>query len=129
MSLEGKVALIAGASRGIGADISRYLAATGAKVAVASILGDKEWTVMLERLAYDMDVIILTQPLSVPDSRRWDIEEARDYLLRKSNTPVHVIESLNEALDCGRELCGHGTVVITGSTYTVGDARTLMKAA
>ena len=99
------------------------------KVAVASILSDKEWTVMLEQLAHDMDAIILTQPLSVPDSRRWDIEEARDYLLRKSNTPVHVIESLNEALDCGRELCGHGTVVITGSTYTVGDARTLMKAA
>ena len=99
------------------------------KAAVASILSDKEWTVMLEQLAHDMDAIILTQPLSVPDSRRWDIEEARDYLLRKSNTPVHVIESLNEALDCGRELCGHGTVVITGSTYTVGDARTLMKAA
>ena len=36
MSLEGKVALIAGASRGIGADISRYLAAAGAKVAVAA---------------------------------------------------------------------------------------------
>ena len=99
------------------------------KVAVVSILGDKEWTVMLERLAHEMDAIILTQPLSVPDSRRWDIEEARGYLLRKSTTPVHVIECLNEALDRGRELCGHGTVVITGSTYTVGDARTLMKAA
>ena len=36
MSLEGKVALIAGASRGFGADISRYLAAAGAKVAVAA---------------------------------------------------------------------------------------------
>jgi citronellol/citronellal dehydrogenase len=36
MSLEGKVALVAGASRGIGADIARYLAAADAKVAVAA---------------------------------------------------------------------------------------------
>ncbi len=36
MSLEGRVALVAGASRGIGADIARYLAAAGAKVAVAA---------------------------------------------------------------------------------------------
>ena len=36
MSLEGRVAFVAGASRGIGADIARYLAAAGAKVAVAA---------------------------------------------------------------------------------------------
>ena len=36
MSLEQKVALVAGASRGIGADIARHLAAAGAKVAVAA---------------------------------------------------------------------------------------------
>jgi NAD(P)-dependent dehydrogenase (short-subunit alcohol dehydrogenase family) len=36
MSLDGQVALVAGASRGIGADIARYLAAAGAKVAVAA---------------------------------------------------------------------------------------------
>jgi citronellol/citronellal dehydrogenase len=35
-ALEGRVALVAGASRGIGADIARYLAAAGAKVAVAA---------------------------------------------------------------------------------------------
>jgi dihydrofolate synthase/folylpolyglutamate synthase len=99
------------------------------RVVVASILGDKEWMVMLERLAHDMDAIILTQPPSAPDSRRWDIEKARDCLLHRSNMDVRIIESLDEALDLGRELCGHGTVVVTGSTYTVGDARTLMQAA
>jgi citronellol/citronellal dehydrogenase len=36
MTLEGRVALVAGASRGIGADIARYLAKAGAKVAVAA---------------------------------------------------------------------------------------------
>lgn len=36
MSLEGRVALVAGASRGIGADIAKYLARAGAKVAVAA---------------------------------------------------------------------------------------------
>jgi NAD(P)-dependent dehydrogenase (short-subunit alcohol dehydrogenase family) len=36
MSLEGRVALVAGASRGIGADIARHLARAGAKVAVAA---------------------------------------------------------------------------------------------
>lgn len=36
MSLDGQVALVAGASRGIGADIAKYLATAGAKVAVAA---------------------------------------------------------------------------------------------
>ena len=36
MTLEGKTALVAGASRGIGADIAKYLAAAGAKVAVGA---------------------------------------------------------------------------------------------
>ena len=36
MALQGKVALVAGASRGIGADIAKYLAAAGARVGVAA---------------------------------------------------------------------------------------------
>jgi citronellol/citronellal dehydrogenase len=36
MSLEGKVALVAGASRGIGADMARYLGRAGAKVGVGA---------------------------------------------------------------------------------------------
>lgn len=36
MALNGKVALVAGASRGIGADIAKYLASAGAKVGVAA---------------------------------------------------------------------------------------------
>ena len=36
MSLEGRVVLVAGASRGIGADIARHLGAAGASVAVGA---------------------------------------------------------------------------------------------
>ena len=36
MTLEGKVAMVAGSSRGIGADIARYLGQAGAKVGVAA---------------------------------------------------------------------------------------------
>lgn len=36
MSLEGRVAIVAGASRGIGADIAKHLAQAGARVAVAA---------------------------------------------------------------------------------------------
>ena len=36
MPLQDKVAMVAGASRGIGADVAKYLAAAGAKVAVAA---------------------------------------------------------------------------------------------
>lgn len=36
MSLEGKVAIVTGASRGIGEDVAKYLAAAGAAVAVAA---------------------------------------------------------------------------------------------
>ena len=36
MALEGKVALVAGASRGIGADVAKYLARAGASVVVAA---------------------------------------------------------------------------------------------
>lgn len=36
MTLEGRVALVAGASRGIGADIAKYLGRAGARVAVAA---------------------------------------------------------------------------------------------
>ncbi len=36
MSLDGQVAIVAGASRGIGADIAKHLAKAGAKVAVCA---------------------------------------------------------------------------------------------
>ena len=36
MTLDGKVAIVAGASRGIGADIAKHLARAGAKVAVGA---------------------------------------------------------------------------------------------
>ena len=41
--LENKVAIVTGASKGIGASIARYFAAEGAKVAVFLASGESEW--------------------------------------------------------------------------------------
>src|SRR5436309_1291827 len=42
MALDGRVALVAGASRGIGADIAKHLAKAGAKVAVGALTEEEK---------------------------------------------------------------------------------------
>ncbi len=92
-------------------------------VTVAAVLADKAWEPMLDLLALDSDAIILTQPASAPDARRWNLARARERVSRFSDAEIRVCRNMDEAIRAARELCASGTVLVTGSAYTVGDAR------
>ncbi|WP_419161864.1 bifunctional folylpolyglutamate synthase/dihydrofolate synthase [Candidatus Palauibacter sp.] len=92
-------------------------------VAVVGLLADKDWKAVLGRLALDSDHMILTCP-AAPECRVWDPAEAQAWMSRKGAGDVTVSVSVAEAVARGRELAGSGTVLVTGSAYTVGEART-----
>lgn len=84
-------------------------------VVVAGILADKDGRGMLARLAADAERLVLTVPASAPEGRRWDPAE-------HAGTAAEVVDSLPAALARARELAGAGTVLVTGSHHTVGEA-------
>lgn len=95
------------------------------RVAVVGVLGDKEWGEMLPPLLAEVSRAVLTQPTSAPPGRRWDPEQARAAVEARPGgapCPVEVVPDLRAALDRARAAAGDGTVVVTGSCYTVGDA-------
>jgi folylpolyglutamate synthase/dihydropteroate synthase len=67
---------------------------------------------------------VLTQPPSVPPDRRWDPLEAAGAV--KSRPNLHILPDFGEALDMARRVAGEGTVVVTGSHHTVGDAMNVL---
>ncbi|MFP4622793.1 MAG: bifunctional folylpolyglutamate synthase/dihydrofolate synthase, partial [Gemmatimonadota bacterium] len=89
-------------------------------VALIGVLGDKDWNRMLPPLFGVVDRVILAEPPSAPDQRRWDPEA----VLRKVRSPVRadVIRPFSTALREAARHAGAGTVVCTGSVHTVGDA-------
>lgn len=92
-------------------------------VAVIGVLADKDWSAMLPRLVQATDRAVLTQPESAPSARRWDLETvARDF----AGEGVETVETMGEALERAAKLAGRGTVVVTGSFHTVGDALILL---
>jgi len=99
------------------------LGLTRPHVAVVGVLGDKDWRTMLPPLLGRVDAAILTQPPSAPETRRWDPQEALASLLDAGHDfAVEVIPDFDAALGSARERAGTGTVVVTGSCHTVGDA-------
>jgi dihydrofolate synthase/folylpolyglutamate synthase len=88
-------------------------------VALIAILGDKPWTEMLEPLLGAVSTSVFTVAPSSPASRRWSPRSARKIV---SGHEVEVEEDFDRALARARELAGRGTVVVTGSAHTVGDA-------
>jgi dihydrofolate synthase/folylpolyglutamate synthase len=93
------------------------------RVALVGVLGDKDWRAMLPPLLARVDGAILTQPPTAPASRRWDPREAlRSLGPVGDDVEVQVVEAFGAALAAARRGAGAGTVVVTGSCHTVGDA-------
>ena len=74
---------------------------------------------MLPPLFERADHAILTQAPSAPLARRWDPHMG----MTEAGSGIAEIQTdFDEALDRARELAGSGTIVVTGSAHTVGDA-------
>jgi dihydrofolate synthase/folylpolyglutamate synthase len=91
-------------------------------VLVAAILGDKAWNEMLPPLLALSDAAVLTIAPSSPEARRWDPADAEARLRASAGVPVRVIPDFSAALQRAETLAPHGTVLVTGSVHTVGDA-------
>lgn len=87
------------------------------RVGVISVLRDKDWPAMVDRLAEEMDRVVCTLAPSSDPARRWSLDE-----VRAAGPAVECVPDLDAALRRGRELAGDGTVVVTGTTALVGDA-------
>ncbi len=93
-------------------------------ILLVGIQGDKDWRSMLPPLFGMAREAVLTQPPSVPPERRWDPLEAAGAVKARPN--LHILPDFQEALEMARRVAGEGTVVVTGSHHTVGDAMNLL---
>jgi dihydrofolate synthase / folylpolyglutamate synthase len=94
-------------------------------VLLVGIQGDKDWRSMLPPIFEMAGEAVLTQPPSVPPGRRWDpVEAAGAVKVRPKN--LHILADFQEALEAARSAAGEGTVLVTGSHHTVGDAMNLL---
>lgn len=91
-------------------------------VLVAAILSDKAWGEMLPPLLARADAAILTVAPTAPEARRWDPEAAAAALEVPPRFPLRVIPDLAAALSRAETLAPYGTLLVTGSVHTVGDA-------
>ena len=93
-------------------------------VVLAGILEDKDWDRMLPPLVRVADRVVLTTPASAPPGRRWrpHAAAARVGAGAGGAVPVEVVREVGPAVGRAAALAGNGTVVVTGSCHTVGDA-------
>jgi dihydrofolate synthase/folylpolyglutamate synthase len=91
-------------------------------VLVTAILKDKEWTEMLPPLLARCDAAVLTVAPSSPPSRRWEPAGAAEQAGAFSGVPLRIIPDFSAALQRAETMAPHGTVLVTGSVHTVGDA-------
>jgi dihydrofolate synthase/folylpolyglutamate synthase len=91
-------------------------------VLVTAILQDKEWMEMLPPLLSRADAAVFTVAPSSPESRRWNPQAAADAISGDAGVPIRVIPDFAAALQRAETLAPHGTVLVTGSVHTVGDA-------
>lgn len=98
-------------------------------VAVVGILSDKQWQRMLSPLCARAAVVVLTVPDSAPVERRWNPDAAAEWVLEHCGASVRVIPDLSSAVQRATTLAPHGTVLVTGSFHTVGDAMDVLQIA
>ena len=92
------------------------------RVLLAAILSDKEWGAMLPPLLARVDAAVLTIAPTAPGSRRWDPEAIAAALQPPEGPAVRVIPDFSAALQRVTTMAPYGTVLVTGSVHTVGDA-------
>jgi dihydrofolate synthase/folylpolyglutamate synthase len=91
-------------------------------VLVTAILKDKDWGEMLPPLLARSDAAVLTVAPSSPPSRRWEPASAAEQAGVFSGVPLRIIPDFSAALQRAETMAPHGTVLVTGSVHTVGDA-------
>jgi len=91
-------------------------------VLVTAILNDKAWSEMLPPLLSRADAAVLTVAPSSPEARRWDPAGAEARIGASAGVPIRVIPDFASALQRAEMMTPHGTVLVTGSVHTVGDA-------
>lgn len=89
-------------------------------VVLVGILGDKDWRAMLPSLFDLADHVILTQPPSATEERRWDPFEAARVV--GGDRELEIVTNFKAAMERAAERTAGGSVVVTGSCHTVGDA-------
>ena len=92
------------------------------RVLLAAILSDKEWQAMLPPLLSRVDAAVLTVAPTAPDSRRWDPVAVAEALRVPEGVAVRVIPDFAAAIRRATTMAPYGTVLVTGSVHTVGDA-------
>ena len=88
---------------------------------IIGVLNDKDWRLMIERIAPQADKLVLVAPPSAPAQRAWDPREALAFA-RGLGIDAEVQE-FSAAVRAQRQ----GTVMITGSFHTVGDALQILQ--
>ena len=75
---------------------------------------------MLPPLVDLADRVVFTTPASAPPERRWNPRAVAAEV--GGAAPIEVLEEVRAAVGRAVALAGRGTVVVTGSCHTVGDA-------
>jgi dihydrofolate synthase/folylpolyglutamate synthase len=87
--------------------------------ALLSVLGDKDWRLMMVELASVVDCFVLTRAPTAPASRAWNTGEALAFAAERGWAAV-AEEDFGGALARAEAL--GATVLVTGSFHTAGDA-------
>ncbi len=109
--------------RNLGQALEEYFP-RGNRVVVLGILGDKSIPDMLRNILSAADRFVVTRALH--PTRAAEPQAVAAEIGRLTSKPVEALPDLTEALRRGRDLAEGGTLCVTGSFYTISEARRLM---